>query len=104
MEAACSIYNVAVAIDIDWADGVVFVDCGQKDEGGERGWRTKWSGLERRWKSILTVCSEKQAVASTVMCTRVETKRKENCTEPWVHSRIYSTGIVHSHSVSVHTV
>ena len=41
---------------------------------------------------------------STVMCTRVETKRKENFIGLWVRSRIYSTGIVYSHSVSVHTV
>ena len=61
-------------------------------------------GLEDDGKDILMVYSEKQVVVSTVMCTRVETKRKENCTGPWVRSRIYSTGVVYSHSVSVHTV
>ena len=58
----------------------------------------------RTRKSILIVYSEKQAVVSTVMCTRVEMEREENCTGLWVRSRIYSTGIVYSHSVSVHAV
>ena len=70
------------------------------DEDDGRGRRQK-RRRRRRWKSILIVYSEKQAVVSTVMCTRVETKRKENCTGLWVRSRIYSTGIVYSHSVSV---
>ena len=61
-------------------------------------------GLEYDGRGILIVYSEKQAVVSTVMCTHVETRRKENCTGLWVRSRIYSTGIVYSHSVSVHTV
>ena len=77
------------------------------DEEDGRGRWAKTEGEKRRrrtWKSILIVHSEKQAVVSTVMCTRVEMKRKENCTGLWVRSRIYSTGIVYSHSVSVHTV
>ena len=77
-------------------DIVVVGDLKAKDEDDGR--------RRRRWKSILIVYSEKQAVVSTVMCTRVETKRKENCTELWVRSRIYSTGIVYSHSVYVHAV
>ena len=58
-------------------------------------------GLEDDGKDILMVYSEKQVVVSTVMRTRVETKRKENCTGLWVRSRIYSTCVVYSHSVSV---
>ena len=71
------------------------------EDDGEDGKRKRRRGT---WKSILIVYSEKQAVVSTAMCTRVEKKRKENCTGLWVRSRIYSTGIVYSHSVSVHAV
>ena len=86
---------------------MVVGDLSTLDEDDGRGRRTRTEDEKRRqrtWKSILIVYSEKQAVVSTVMCTRVETKRKENCTGLWVRSRIYSTGIVYSHSVFVHTV
>ena len=82
---------------------MVVGDLRMLDEDDGRGRRRK-RRRRRRWKSILIVYSEKQAVVSTVMCTRVETKRKENCTGLWVRSRIYSTGIIYSHSVSVHAV
>ena len=67
---------------------------GTKDKGvdGGRGAR-KRSRVGKTRKRYLIVYSEKQAVVYTVMCTRMETKRKENCTGPWVQSRIYRYSI-----------